>query len=147
LFLRTYLLYHKNICKWHNVPPPSTTIKKYEILRKENILAFCSYFGGKGCLCVGNMERPEFFFHPQWLLKGFHKRSVFEEMKTQRHKGRGSGIAFNWPTPQISDQKEELSLAGRVAPVVECLPSKCETPTSNPSTTKKKLSSNSDSAT
>jgi hypothetical protein len=23
-----YLIHCKNICKWHNVPPPSTTIKK-----------------------------------------------------------------------------------------------------------------------
>jgi hypothetical protein len=33
-----YLIHCKNFCKCHNVPPPSTTIKKRQIL------CFCNYF-------------------------------------------------------------------------------------------------------
>jgi hypothetical protein len=32
----TYLIYYKNLCKCHNVPPPSMTIKE-KINNKENI--------------------------------------------------------------------------------------------------------------
>jgi hypothetical protein len=39
-----YLIYCKNFCKYHNVPPPSTTIKK---LKCSNMVELGSHDKGK----------------------------------------------------------------------------------------------------
>jgi hypothetical protein len=50
-----YLIHHKNICECHNVPPPSTAIKK----KKERFSKVIISYDRKGTSVVTNMRVQE----------------------------------------------------------------------------------------
>jgi hypothetical protein len=57
-------MYRKNFCKCHNVPPPSTIIKKIKKIKKQN-KAFLGEPGNLQLLTNSNDRRlPEASVHP-----------------------------------------------------------------------------------
>jgi hypothetical protein len=62
-----YLIHYKNFCKCHNVPPPSTTIKKGEEKKKIKVFSLFCYL--------------IFKFLLKWMKNTYLKKDLYYQKK------------------------------------------------------------------